>query len=217
MPFTLGVECSGTIVSIGAGDNANTNTDNNNDDDKTSTHNLKPGDPVMAYCPSGGAYAAYVVAPISKTYALPSSCCKTPQKAAATLIGGLTALSLIREAHPVKAGDWILVPAAAGGTGQWLCQLLAAIGARPIGTASTNAKLEVARRAGAHVTLNSSLLSDEELTKKVMEVTDDRGVVAAFDGVGKATFECSMKCLARKGTMVTFGNASGPVPDVPPL
>ena len=147
----------------------------------------------------------------------PFSYHKTPQKAAATLIGGLTALSLIREAHHVKAGDWVLVPAAAGGTGQWLCQLLAAIDARVIGTASTDAKLQVARRAGAHVTLNSSLLSDEELVKKVMEVTDGKGVIAAFDGVGKATFECSMKCLARKGTMVTFGNASGPVPDVAPL
>lgn len=210
MPYTLGVECSGTIVSIGAGDK-------DGDDDTSRPHNLKPGDSVMAFCPSGGAYAAYAVAPISKTYALPSSQRTSSQKAAATLIGGLTALSLIREAHPVKAGDWVLVPAAAGGTGQWLCQLLAAISARVIGTASTEAKLQVARRVGARVTLNSSLLSDEELTKRVMEATDGEGVVASFDGVGKATFECSMKCLARKGTMVTFGNASGPVPDVAPL
>ena len=220
MPFTPGVECSGTIISIGIGhDNGNSISGSHNDTSSTPHHNLKPGDLVMAYAPSG-AYAAYTVAPISKTYAL-STTSTTPaiasQRAAATLIGGLTALTLIREAHPVKPDDWVLVPAAAGGTGQWLCQLLRATGARVIGTASTDAKLEVARAAGASAVLNSTATSEDELVAEVMKLTEGKGVVAAFDGVGRATFECSMRCLGRKGTMVTFGNASGPVPDVAPL
>ena len=215
MPHTLGVECSGTIVSIGSiGDGS----DGTTSIDTTHPHNLKPGDPVMAYTPSG-AYATYTVAPISKTYALPTTSSSpnapkiTPESAAATLIGGLTALTLIREAHLVRADDWALVPAAAGGTGQWLCQLLAATGAHVIGTASTDAKLEVARKAGARVALNSGM-ADDELVSRVMEVTEGKGVVAAFDGVGKALLSVACGAWDGRGRWSRLGMRVGPVPDV---
>lgn len=129
--------------------------------------------------------------------------------ASAALLQGLTALTLIREAYPVQKGDWILVHAAAGGTGLWLCQLLAAVGARTIGTASTDEKVALAKKAGAEVVIN---YSHEDVKSKVMELTDNKGVAAVFDGVGKSTFDLSLDCLARKGTLASFGNASGAVP-----
>lgn len=116
---------------------------------------------------------------------------------------------MIRESYAVQKGDWILVHAAAGGVGLWLCQLLKAVGARTIATASTQEKLDLAKQHGAEVLIN---YSHEDVKAKVMEVTNDQGVAAVYDGVGKATFDLSLDCLARKGTLASFGNASGAVP-----
>lgn len=102
----------------------------------------------------------------------------------------------------------MLVHAAAGGTGQWLCQLLRAVGANTIGTASTAAKVEIAAKAGAKHVIN---YSHEDVKAKVMELTKDQGCAAVFDGVGKSTFDLSLDCVARKGSLVSFGNASGAV------
>ncbi|KAK1086655.1 NADPH:quinone reductase [Friedmanniomyces endolithicus] len=112
---------------------------------------------------------------------------------------------------PVKKGDWVLVHAAAGGTGLWLVQLLKAVGANIVGTASTQEKVDLARKAGAEHMIN---YSHEDVKSKVMELTKDAGCIAVFDGVGKTTFDLSLDCLARKGSMVSFGNASGAVPPV---
>lgn len=130
------------------------------------------------------------------------------------VIQGLTALTLIREAHHVEAGDWALVHAAAGGTGLWLCQLLRAVGARVIGTASTPEKRELARKNGAEVQLDypDNMGGTDAFVAKVKELTGGKGVPAVFDGVGKSTFDVSLACIARKGTMVSFGSASGAVP-----
>lgn len=155
-------------------------------------------------------YAEYTIASPEKAVLIPSG--MEPTIASAALLQGLTALTLIRETHHVQKGDWVLVHAAAGGVGLWLCQLLAAVGARTIGTASTKEKTDLAKKAGAEVVIN---YSDEDVKSKVMEVTDGAGVIAVFDGVGKATFDLSLDCLARKGTMASFGNASGAVPPFP--
>lgn len=136
----------------------------------------------------------------------------SPQISAAALLQGLTALTLIREAYPVAKGDWVLVHAAAGGTGLWLCQLLKAVGANVIGTASTGEKMELAKKAGAEHVVKSG--NGEELKKQVQELTKGEGVKAVFDGVGKDTFDVSMDCVARKGSVISFGNASGAVPPV---
>lgn len=156
-----------------------------------------------------GAYAEYSAIPAVKTVKLPQSI--KPQLGAAALLQGLTALTLIKEAHNVQKGDWVLVHAAAGGTGLWLCQLLKAVGANTIGTASTQEKVDLATKAGAKHMIN---YSHEDVKSKVMELTDNKGVIAVFDGVGKDTFDLSLECVARKGSMISFGNASGAPPPI---
>ncbi|KAL9116567.1 MAG: hypothetical protein Q9187_006910, partial [Circinaria calcarea] len=125
---------------------------------------------------------------------------------------GLTALTLVSEAHAVEPGDWILVHAAAGGVGLWLCQVLRAKGARVIATAGSEAKRALARENGAEVACG---YAREEVLGAVRECTgaeeDTGGVRAVFDGVGQSTFEVSLAAVGRKGSLVSFGNASGAV------
>ncbi|KAI9774009.1 MAG: NADPH:quinone reductase [Geoglossum umbratile] len=154
-----------------------------------------------------GTYAEYTSAPYAKAVPVPAGL--SSDLAAAVLLQGLTALTLIRESHPVKHGDFVLVHAAAGGMGLWLCQLLKWVGARTIGTASTVAKGELAKENGAEWVVD---YSRESVVERVREITGGDGVVAVFDGVGKDTFEGDLEVVARKGTVVSFGNASGPVP-----
>lgn len=186
-PYILGREAEGTVVKTGSGE----------------TYGFKEGDRVVWM--AEGAYAEYTAAPAAKTFKLPDGI--EPKMGVAALLQGLTALTLIREAHHVNKGDWVLVHAAAGGTGQLLCQLLKAVGANTIGTASTQEKIDIATKAGASHMIN---YSHEDVKFKVMELTKNAGVVAVFDGVGKDTFDLSLECLARKGSMISFGNASGP-------
>lgn len=191
MPLIFGREASGTVVSVGPGN----------------THSLQPGDRVVFL--HTYAYAEYTAAPAHHAAKIPDGV--SAADAAAALLQGVTALTLIREAHKVEKGDWVLVHAAAGGVGLWLCQLLRAVGARTIGTTSTREKGELARKNGAETIID---YSKEDVKSKVMEITGGQGVVAVFDGVGKATFDVSLDCVARKGSMVSFGNASGAVPPV---
>ena len=190
-PYILGREAEGTVVKTGGGD----------------TLDFKEGDKVVWM--GEEAYAEYTAAPAAKAFKIPDGV--KPKIPAAALLQGLTALTLIKEAHHVNKGDWVLVHAAAGGTGQWLCQLLKAVGANTIGTASTPEKIETAKKAGATHMIN---YSKEDVKTKVMELTNNNGVVAVFDGVGKDTFDLSLECVARKGSMISFGNASGAVPPV---
>jgi len=190
-PYTLGREACGSIAKTGSGE----------------TYGLKDGDKVVYLAEA--AYAEYTAAPAAKAIKIPSG--MDSHIGAAALLQGLTALTLIRESHYVKKGDWVLVHAAAGGVGLWLCQLLKAVGANTIGTASTNEKVELAKKAGATHVIN---YSQDDVKSKVMELTNKQGCIAVLDGVGKSTFDLSLDCLARKGTMVSFGNASGAVPPV---
>ncbi|KAI1208756.1 NAD(P)-binding protein [Annulohypoxylon truncatum] len=190
-PYILGREAEGTVVKTGGGE----------------LYGLKEGDKVVWMADS--AYAQYTAVPASKAIKVPSTL--PPKVAAASLLQGLTALTLVREAHPVQKGDWVLVHAAAGGTGLWLVQLLKSIGARTIGTASTPEKVALALKAGATHVIN---YSDSDVRARVAELTAGQGVVAVFDGVGKSTFDLSLDVLARKGSLVSFGNASGAVPPV---
>ncbi|KAK5112579.1 hypothetical protein LTR62_003892 [Meristemomyces frigidus] len=191
IPYTLGREAEGTVVKPGTGNQ----------------FGLKEGDRVLILNES--TYAEYTAANAAKAIKIPSFI--KPKVGVAAFLQGLTALTLIREAHKVAKGDWVLVHAAAGGTGLWLVALLKATGANIIGTASTKEKVELAREAGAQHMIN---YSHEDVKAKVMELTGEKGVVAVFDGVGKSTFDLSMDCLARKGSLVSFGNASGAVPPV---
>ncbi len=108
----------------------------------------------------------------------------------------------------MERGDWVMVLAASGGVGGWLCQILRAKGARTVATVGSEGKVEVARESGAEVVL---VEGKDDILGKVKELTGGAGVVAVFDGVGKDTFERSLQCVARKGTLASFGNASGAV------
>ncbi|KAH9882169.1 hypothetical protein J1614_001341 [Plenodomus biglobosus] len=155
------------------------------------------------------AYAEYTAAPSNYTVPIPDSI--DSKTAAASLLQALTAVTLIRDAYAVQKGDWVLVTAAAGGVGLWLCQLLKAVGAKVIATASTPEKRALAKENGAEVLLEYHEEDREVFVKKVLEVTGGEGVHAVFDSVGKSTFDSSLAVVRRKGTMVSFGNASGPV------
>lgn len=131
---------------------------------------------------------------------------------AASLIQGLTALTFIDEAYKVKEDDFILVTAAAGGVGLILDQLIGKIrGGHVIAVASSDEKLAKAKENGAEFLLNSSKLSYDEIADEILKITHGKGVQATFDSVGKDTFEMDLKVVARKGTIVSFGNASGTV------
>jgi len=188
-PQILGREAEGTIVSVGSGE----------------LYGLKAGDHVVFL--GTDAYAEYTSVPAAKAHVIPAGI--KQGDAAASFLQGLTALTLIREAHHVKKGEWVLVHAAAGGVGLWLVQLLHAVGARVIGTASTEEKIKLAKENGADFMIN---YSHESVVEKVKEITSGELVSAVFDGVGASTFNDDLEILARKGTLASFGNASGPVP-----
>ncbi|KAI1733614.1 hypothetical protein F4680DRAFT_463007 [Xylaria scruposa] len=190
-PYILGREGEGTVVAVGEGD----------------TLDMKVGDRVVYL--GERAYAEFTSVPAARAIKIPKSF--EPGTAAAGLLQGLTALTLICEAHAVKENDWVLVHAAAGGTGLLLCQLLKAIKANVIGTVSTPEKAKLATENGATHVIN---YSHEDVKARVMELTGGQGCIAVFDGVGKATFDLSLECVARKGTLASFGNASGAVPPV---
>jgi NADPH:quinone reductase-like Zn-dependent oxidoreductase len=118
-------------------------------------------------------------------------------------------LIFIEKAYHAQKGDWILVQGASGGVGLWLCQLLKAVGARVIGTASTEEKMKLATENGADFMLN---YSHDNVLQGVMEITKGEGVAAVFDSVGASTFEIGLQALSRDGTMVSYGNTSGSVP-----
>ena len=137
----------------------------------------------------------------------------TAATAAAVLLKGLTAWFLLHRSYRVRAGDWLLVYAAAGGVGSLLVQWAAGLGGRVIGIVGSEPKREIAAGHGCdHV-----LLTADDVVGEVRRLTGDNGVAAVYDSVGRDTFMQSLDCLAPHGVMVSFGNASGPVDPVSPL
>jgi len=134
--------------------------------------------------------------------------------AAAAMLKGMTAYLLAQRIWPLAVGDTVLVHAAAGGVGTILCQWLAHLGVKVIGTVGTPAKAEYARAHGCAETL---LYGEEDVAARVRDLTGGVGVKVAYDSVGKSTLEASLASLAKRGLMVSFGNASGPPPAVEPL
>ncbi|POY72962.1 hypothetical protein BMF94_3948 [Rhodotorula taiwanensis] len=203
LPYILGNESAGEVVAVGEGvDEA--------------TYGYKVGDKVAAYT-AGGSFAEYALTSAGKTVKLVDGI--STRDAATSLVQGLTALTFVKEAHEVKKGQYILVQAAAGGLGLLLVQLAKRFGATVIGTTSTEEKAEIARKAGAdHVILYGP---GRDVVSEVYKITGgegiERGVHGVFDGVGKDTFDSDFEIVRRKGTIVTCGNASGPVPPFAPL
>ncbi|KAJ1560498.1 hypothetical protein HK096_008436, partial [Nowakowskiella sp. JEL0078] len=184
LPFIPGREASGVVEAVGA-----------------NVSGFKKGDRVIHI---GTSYAQYSLASPALTAHLPEFL--SFEEGAASLIQGLTALSLVRKAYEVKPGDFVLIHAAAGGTGLLLVQLAKYYGATVIGTTSTPQKAETARKAGAdHVIL----YTEEDVAKEVQRITNGKGVNVVIDGVGKSTFDASLNSLGVLGTFLSFGNASG--------
>ncbi|KAL8768159.1 MAG: hypothetical protein Q9209_005550 [Squamulea sp. 1 TL-2023] len=189
----LGREAEGTVAALGS----------------SSSNNLKMGDRAVFY--SQGSYAEYTAVPVGMAYPVPAEV--KPGLAAASMIQGLTALTLTQKIYPVKKGDWVLAHAAAGGVGLWLCQLLKAAGARTIGTASTPEKMKLAKENGAEFMIN---YKEEDVAERVEEITGGQGVNVVYDSVGKDQAENNVKVLARGGTFVMYGVSSGiPAPASP--
>lgn len=192
-PHVPGDEGAGVVVSVGA--------------DVT---DLTEGDRV-AWADSPGSYAELVRVKAERALRVPDSV--DLDVAAALPLQGLTAHYLVTSTYPVQQGDTILVHAGAGGVGLLLTQLATARGARVITTVSTAEKEELSRAAGAVEVIRYDLLQDltAELPGLVKELAGG-GVPVVYDGVGRSTFDASLACLRRRGTMVLFGASSGAVP-----
>lgn len=193
-PEILGREGAGTVVALGP-----------------NTSGFKVGDRV-AWLGTGG-YAEYTAAPADKTVKLPDGV--SEEDIMASFLSGLTVLSFVKETYPVQKGDWVLLHAAAGGAGFLMTQILKDIGAKVIGTAGGPEKCQLVKSLGADVVIDYRSEEGKDWVKKVKEATGGRGVDVVYDSVGKDTWEGSLEAVKRKGTIVWFGNASGPVPPIP--
>jgi NADPH2:quinone reductase len=193
LPFTPGVEGAGVVETVGA----------------DVTH-LSLGDRVV-YAGPIGAYAERRLIAADRLVKLPDDI--DFETAAAAMLQGMTVRMLVRSVYPVQSGDTILVHAAAGGVGLLLCQWAASLGATVIGTVSTDAKAELARAHGCH---HPIIYTQEDFVAAVEHVTGGKKVAVAYDSVGRDTFLRSLDCIRRRGMMVSFGQASGPMDPLAP-
>jgi NADPH2:quinone reductase len=194
MPAVIGLEAAGTVEAVGDG-----------------VSRFRVGDRV-AYNGTMGAYSEAAVIPADRAVKVPEGV--TLEIAAAALLKGMTAEFLVRRCFHVKHGHTVLVHAAAGGVGQILVQWCKALGATVIATVGSEPKATIAREFGADHVID---YSREDVPARVAEITGGQGVAVVYDGVGKDTWDASFKSLAKRGMLVTFGNASGPVPPFAPL
>ncbi|MDV6320211.1 NADPH:quinone reductase [Chromohalobacter sp. HP20-39] len=192
LPSGLGTEGAGEIDAVGEG-----------------VKGFAPGDRVAYAQGALGAYAEQHVLPAEKVVALPEAI--SFETAAAAMLKGLTVQYLLRQTYRVKEGETILFHAAAGGVGSIACQWAKALGVKLIGTVSSSEKAELAKRNGAWATID---YTRENVVERVRELTGGEMVPVVYDSVGKDTWETSLDCLQKRGLMVSFGNASGPVEGV---
>ncbi|MCD4483690.1 quinone oxidoreductase [Chromobacterium vaccinii] len=195
LPSALGSEAAGVVEAVGEG-----------------VAGLAPGDRVAYAGGPLGAYSIERLIAAEHLVKLPDGV--SDETAACAMLQGMTVEYLVQRTFPVQPGQTVLWHAAAGGVGQIALQWLSAMGVHVIATVGSEAKAEIARGLGAaHVIL----YREEDVAARVREITGGKGVPVAFDSVGKDTFEASLDSLSPRGMMVTFGNASGPVPALAPL
>jgi len=192
LPSGIGLEAAGKIDEVGS-----------------EVTEFSKGDNIAYASMPIGSYSQQRIIPAKVAIKIPDG---ISYNLAATLITkGLTTNYLICKTYKLQAGETILFHAAAGGVGQIFAQWANSIGAKVIGTVGSDKKIEIAEANGyAHV-IN---YSKDDFAKEVMKITNDKGVSAVFDGVGKNTFKGSLACLKTRGMMVSFGNASGPLDPV---
>jgi NADPH2:quinone reductase len=188
LPFTPGSEASGTVVEIGP---------------KVTTVS---GGQRVASTNFVGAYAEFALAPADRLLVLPDGV--STRTGAAVLLQGMTAHYLVHATYPLSRQDTCLVHAAAGGVGLLLCQMARRLGARVIGTVSTEEKAALALEAGAHEAI---LYSRQDFEAETRRLTAGVGVQVVYDSVGRTTFAKGLNCLQPRGMMVLYGQSSGPV------
>ena len=192
LPSGIGLEASGIIKKIGS-----------------KVKNLSIGDRVAYGGLPIGAYAEERIYPSDNLVKLPEEI--SFDVAASIMLKGLTTYYLLYRTFPVRPNNTVLFHAAAGGVGQIFCQWAKSLGCKVIGTVGSEEKMNIAKKNGCDLVIN---YSKENFVEKVMEYTKGVGVPVVYDGVGDKTFEKSIACLKKTGTMVSFGNASGPLKNI---
>ena len=193
LPFIPGQEGAGVVTAVG-----------------TQAKSVKVGDRV-AWSGTLGSYAEQIAVPEEHLVPVPAAI--SDEQAVAAMVHGLTAHYLVNDAHKLKAGETALVHAAAGGVGLLLVQMARAVGARVIGTVSSEEKGKLAREAGADEVI---VFTRQDFESEVKRLTDGKGVDVVYDGVGKATFEKNLNVMRLRGMLVLYGMSSGAVPPVDP-
>lgn len=192
-PAVIGMEAAGAVIDVGEG-----------------VAHLLPGDRVAYACPPPGAYASLRTMKAEQVVALPDDIAE--ETAAAAMLKGMTAEYLLHRTHRLRAGEWVLVHAAAGGVGLLLCQWARALGGRVIGTVSSEDKARLARANGCEAPI---VTRDYRFADQVKALTDGRGADVVFDGLGRAAFRENLEALALCGHWISYGQASGPLDPVP--
>ncbi|MDM2846321.1 quinone oxidoreductase [Citrobacter portucalensis] len=192
LPSGLGTEAAGVVSKVGS----------------KVTH-IKAGDRVVYAQSALGAYSSVHNVPADKAAILPNAI--SFEQAAASFLKGLTVFYLLRKTYEIQPDEPFLFHAAAGGVGMIACQWAKALGAKLIGTVGNAQKAQIALQAGAWQVIN---YREESIVERVKEITGGKKVRVVYDSVGKDTWEASLDCLQRRGLMVSFGNASGPVTGV---
>jgi NADPH2:quinone reductase len=194
LPFVPGQEAAGTVVELGEG-----------------VRSFVPGDRV-AWNGTRGTYAEFACAPAADLLKIPAGL--SFDQAAAVLLQGLTAHYLAHDTYAIQAGETVLVHAGAGGVGLLLTQMAKMLGARVITTVSTEGKAELSRKAGADCVIRYTA---ENFAEGVRRFTNGEGLPVVYDGVGKTTFEDSLKCLRARGLLALYGASSGAAPVFDPI
>lgn len=194
LPTGIGLEAAGVIEEIGS-----------------DVKEFKVGDRVAHAAAPPGSYSEKQVYPQEKLVKIPDYI--SDEIASCIMLKGITSEYLLHRAYAVKKGEFILFHAAAGGVGQVLCQWAKSLGCKVIGTVGSDEKVAIAKENGCDFVIN---YSKESFSQKVKEITDGKMLKVVYDGVGAKTFEESLDCLAIRGTMVSFGNASGLIDKVDP-
>ena len=190
LPSDLGLEAAGVVETIGP-----------------KVKDLKPGDRVAYASAPLGAYAQARLMPAERVVKLPKTI--GDRQAAAMMLKGMTAEYLLRRTYKVRPGETILIHAAAGGVGLIMCQWAKALGAKVIGTVSSEEKAALVKKHGCHVPI---VTTRERFVDRVQQITRGKGLPVVYDSIGKDTFMDSLDCLAPRGLLVMYGNASGAVP-----
>jgi len=189
LPSNIGMEGAGVIEKVGP-----------------DVNDFKVGDRVAYASMPIGSYSTHRIFPTKKLVKVPEGI--ELENVVTLMTKGITTFYLLHKTYPVKSGETILYHAAAGGVGQILCQWAKSLGCTVIGTVGSNEKIEIAKANGCDHVIN---YSKENFAERVKEITNGAGVPVVYDGVGKKTFDDSIECLKIRGTMVSFGNASGPL------